>query len=97
MSVDGMTNSWIKTVLDGLILTGEIQKMIIVIPDGFNYRMEEDTSSSTRSTKNEGQIQGLFFRPSHFYRYQLQNEIELESGHFPSNWRLINGEDTLFG
>ena len=38
MSVDGMTNSWIKTVLDGLILTGEIQKMIIVIPDGFNYK-----------------------------------------------------------
>ena len=38
MSVDGMTNSWIKTVLDGLILTGEMQKMIIVIPDGFNYK-----------------------------------------------------------
>jgi enterochelin esterase-like enzyme len=38
MSVDGMTNSWIKTVLDGLILTGEMQKMIIVIPDGMNYK-----------------------------------------------------------
>jgi enterochelin esterase-like enzyme len=38
MSVDGMTNSWIKTVLDGLILTGEMQKMIIVIPDGLNYK-----------------------------------------------------------
>jgi hypothetical protein len=36
MSVDGMTNSWIKAVLDGLILTGEMQKMIIVIPDGLN-------------------------------------------------------------
>jgi hypothetical protein len=38
MSVDGMTNSWMKTVLDGLILTGEMQKMIIVIPDGMNYK-----------------------------------------------------------
>ena len=38
MSVDGMTNSRIKTVLDGLILTGEMQKMIIVIPDGMNYK-----------------------------------------------------------
>jgi len=38
MSVDGMTNSWVKTVLDGLILTGEMQKMIIVIPDGLNYK-----------------------------------------------------------
>ncbi len=37
MSVDGMTNSWIKAVLDGFILTGEMQKMIIVIPDGLNY------------------------------------------------------------
>jgi len=33
-----MTNSRIKTVLDGLILTGEMQKMIIVIPDGMNYK-----------------------------------------------------------
>ncbi len=38
MSVDGMANSWMKAVLDGLILTGEMQKMIIVIPDGFNYK-----------------------------------------------------------
>jgi hypothetical protein len=38
MSVGGMTNSWMKTVLDGLILTGEMQKMIIVIPDGLNYK-----------------------------------------------------------
>jgi len=38
MSVDGMTNAWIKSVLDGLILTGEMQKMIIVIPDGLNYK-----------------------------------------------------------
>jgi hypothetical protein len=38
MSVEGMTNSTMKAVLDGLILTGEIQKMIIVIPDGFNYK-----------------------------------------------------------
>jgi S-formylglutathione hydrolase FrmB len=38
MSVEGMTNAWIKTVLDGLILTHEMQKMIIVIPDGLNYK-----------------------------------------------------------
>jgi len=38
MSVDGMTNSWMKAVLDGFILTGEMQKMIIVIPDGLNYK-----------------------------------------------------------
>jgi len=38
MSVNGMTNSSIKTVLDGLILTGQMQKMIIVIPDGLNYK-----------------------------------------------------------
>lgn len=38
MSVEGMTNSWVKAVLDGLILTGEMQKMIIVIPDGLNYK-----------------------------------------------------------
>ncbi len=38
MSVGGMTNSWVKTVLDALILTGQMQKMIIVIPDGINYK-----------------------------------------------------------
>lgn len=38
MSVEGMTSSWIKTALDSLILTGEMQKMIIVIPDGLNYK-----------------------------------------------------------
>ncbi len=38
MSVDGMTNSWMRAALDGLILTGELQKMIIVIPDGLNYK-----------------------------------------------------------
>ena len=36
MSVEGMTNSWMQAVLDGFILTGEMQKMIIVIPDGLN-------------------------------------------------------------
>ena len=40
MSVDGMTNSWMKAVLDGFILTGEMQKMIIVIPDGLNYKTQ---------------------------------------------------------
>ena len=38
MSADGMTNSWMKAVLDSLILTGEMQKTIIVIPDGLNYK-----------------------------------------------------------
>ncbi len=42
MSVDGMTNSWMKSVLDGLILTGEMQKMIIVIPDGLNYKNQRE-------------------------------------------------------
>jgi len=38
MSIKGMTNSWMRAALDGLILTGEMQKMIIVIPDGMNYK-----------------------------------------------------------
>ena len=38
MSVEGMTNSWVKAALDAYILTGEMQKMIIVIPDGLNYK-----------------------------------------------------------
>ncbi|MBM4340890.1 MAG: hypothetical protein FJ110_15270 [Deltaproteobacteria bacterium] len=37
MSVEGMANSWMKAALDGLILAGQMQKMIIVIPDGLNY------------------------------------------------------------
>lgn len=36
MSVEGMANSWIRKALDGLILAGEMQKMIVVIPDGLN-------------------------------------------------------------
>lgn len=38
MSVEGMANRWMKAALDALILSGEIQKMIIVIPDGLNYK-----------------------------------------------------------
>jgi hypothetical protein len=38
MAVNGVTNSWVKSALDGLILTGEMQKMIIVVPDGLNYK-----------------------------------------------------------
>jgi S-formylglutathione hydrolase FrmB len=38
MSVDGIVNSYMQTIFDGLILTGEMQKMIIVIPDGLNYK-----------------------------------------------------------
>ena len=38
MSIAGMANSWIRSALDSLILSHEIQKMIIVIPDGMNYK-----------------------------------------------------------
>jgi enterochelin esterase-like enzyme len=38
MSISSMTNSWIRSALDSLILSHEIQKMIIVIPDGMNYK-----------------------------------------------------------
>jgi hypothetical protein len=38
MSVSGMANSWMRSALDALILRGEMQKMIIVIPDGMNYK-----------------------------------------------------------
>ena len=38
MSIAGMTNGWIRSALDSLILSHEIQKMIIVIPDGMNYK-----------------------------------------------------------
>jgi hypothetical protein len=38
MSIAGLTNSYVKSALDLMILSGEIQKMIIVIPDGMNYK-----------------------------------------------------------
>jgi enterochelin esterase-like enzyme len=38
MSVAGLANSYVKSALDLMILSGEIQKMIIVIPDGTNYK-----------------------------------------------------------
>jgi hypothetical protein len=38
MSISGMANQWIQAALDLLILTKDIQKMIIVIPDGMNYK-----------------------------------------------------------
>jgi enterochelin esterase-like enzyme len=38
MSISGMANLWIRSALDSLILSHEIQKMIIVIPDGMNYK-----------------------------------------------------------
>ncbi len=40
MSVEGMANSGVKAALDAFILTGEMQKMIIVIPDGLNYKTQ---------------------------------------------------------
>jgi len=36
MSLEGMANSWMRAALDGLIVTEEMQKMIIVIPEGMN-------------------------------------------------------------
>jgi enterochelin esterase-like enzyme len=38
MSVSGMANSWMRSALDALIWSDEMQKMIIVIPDGMNYK-----------------------------------------------------------
>jgi hypothetical protein len=38
MSVSGMANSWMQSALDVLILSGQLQKMIVVIPDGMNYK-----------------------------------------------------------
>ena len=38
MSIEGLANGWVQAALDGLILTREIQKMIIVIVDGENYK-----------------------------------------------------------
>ena len=38
MSISGLANKWIRTALDTLILTQDIQKMIIVIPDGLNHK-----------------------------------------------------------
>jgi hypothetical protein len=38
MSLSGMTNSYMRSALDALILSHEMQKMIIVIPDGMNYK-----------------------------------------------------------
>jgi enterochelin esterase-like enzyme len=38
MSISSLANSWVRAALDTLILTGEMQKMIIVIPDGMNYK-----------------------------------------------------------
>jgi hypothetical protein len=38
MSIAGLANSYVKSALDLMILSGEIQKMIIVIPEGTNYK-----------------------------------------------------------
>ena len=38
MSLSGLANKYIRAALDGFILTEEIQKMIIVIPDGMNAK-----------------------------------------------------------
>lgn len=38
MSIKGLANAYIKSALDLMILSKEIQKMIIVIPEGMNYK-----------------------------------------------------------
>ncbi len=38
MSITSLVNPWIQAALDGLILTQQMQKMIIVVPDGMNYK-----------------------------------------------------------
>jgi hypothetical protein len=38
MSVSSLVNSWIQAALDVLITTKQMQKMIIVVPDGMNYK-----------------------------------------------------------
>ena len=38
MSIAGLANSYLKSALDLMILSGELQKMIIVIPEGMNYK-----------------------------------------------------------
>jgi S-formylglutathione hydrolase FrmB len=36
MSLEGMTNAYMRAALDALIVAGEMQKMIIVVPEGMN-------------------------------------------------------------
>ena len=38
MSLEGMANAWMRVALDALILDDQMQKMIIVVPEGMNYK-----------------------------------------------------------
>ena len=38
MSISGLINSWVQAAFDALILTKEMQKMIVVVPDGMNFK-----------------------------------------------------------
>jgi hypothetical protein len=38
MPVSSLANSWIQAALDAFILTKQMQKMIVVIPDGMNFK-----------------------------------------------------------
>jgi enterochelin esterase-like enzyme len=38
MDISGLANKYARAALDAFILTQEIQKMIIVIPDGMNAK-----------------------------------------------------------
>ena len=72
MSVSGMADSWVRSALDGLILRDEMQKMIIVIPEGMNYR-------NGRGHFFVNQIDDE--RGDHFmdYFFDLMNQVD---GHF---------------
>jgi hypothetical protein len=72
MSVSSMANSWMRSALDTLIWGGEMQKMIIVIPDGMNYK-------NGRGHFFVNQIDAE--RGDHFmdYFFDLMNHID---GHF---------------
>ena len=62
MSIQGMTNSWMRAALDGLIFTGELQKMIIVIPDGMNYKNGRGHFFVNQIDKQRGDnFKGYFF------------------------------------
>ena len=38
MSISGLINSWVQAAFDALILTKQMQKMIVVVPDGMNFK-----------------------------------------------------------
>jgi len=59
--LDGMTNSWIKTVLDGLILTGENAEDDYVIRMGLNYKNQGALLGQPDRSRKRRQIQEDYF------------------------------------